>query len=77
MCPLVPCCLAPAVVSPGGEGLKGEDAGDVDVNHFGTLEAGLEHGVQADHVEQIQLVVARHFRYIRQILGAKLAFEHW
>ena len=67
---VVPGCLASAVVAPGGEGLEGEDAGDVDKDEPGPREAGLEHRVQADHVEHVQTVVIAHLGYVGQILNS-------
>ena len=67
---VVPGRLAPAVVAPGGEGLEGEDAGDVDKDEPGPREAGLEHRVQADHMEHVQTVVIAHLGYVGQILNS-------
>ena len=66
------CCLpgrlSSTVVAPGGKGLEGEDAGDVDVDHPGAGEAALEHGVEADHVEEVESVVLGHLPNICQVL---------
>ena len=64
----VPGCLSSAVVPPGGEGLEGQDAGDVDEHPPRPGEARVEHGVEADHVEQVEPVVLGHRGNIRQVL---------
>ena len=55
-------------MAPGGQGLHRQDAGDVDIGHAGLGEHGLEHGVQANHMEQVYPVVGTHLVDVRQLL---------
>ena len=55
-------------MTPCDHGLQGQDAGDVDVHRPCRRETGLEHGVQADDVKQVETVVSGHLIYICQIL---------
>ena len=48
-----------------------EVPGDVDIGHAWLREEVGEHGVEADHVEQVDSVVSLHLIHVRHVLPEK------
>ena len=55
-------------MTPCDHWLQSQDAGNVDVHRSRRWKTGLEHGVQANDVEQIETVVSGHLINVCQIL---------